>query len=161
MKLPSRLKKLGYSFIANTQISSLTIPAGLTTCTTGGSSTYESQYGPLGGANTLKELILEPGMEYIPDNLARVESTSGTHLTSISIPDSVTTIGQYAFKNNAKLTNISFPDSVTVISDNAFSGCKKLISIRWSENLEQINYEAFQNCISLEEITFQKTVNTI
>ena len=100
-------------------------------------------------------------MEYIPDNLARVESTSGTHLTSISIPDSVTTIGQYAFKNNAKLTNISFPDSVTVISDNAFSGCKKLISIRWSENLEQINYEAFQNCISLEEITFPKTVNTI
>ena len=161
VKLPSRLKKLGYSFIANTQISSLTIPAGLTTCTTGGSSTYESQYGPLGGANTLKELILEPGMEYIPDNLARVESTSGTHLTSISIPDSVTTIGQYAFKNNAKLTNISFPDSVTVISDNAFSGCKKLISIRWSENLEQINYEAFQNCISLEEITFPKTVNTI
>ena len=159
--LPSKLKKLGYSFIANTQITSLTIPAGLTTCTTGGSSTYESQYGPLGGANTLKELILEPGMEYIPDNLARVESTSGTHLTSISIPDSVTTIGQYAFKNNAKLTNISFPDSVTVISDNAFSGCKKLISIRWSENLEQINYEAFQNCISLEEITFPKTVNTI
>ncbi len=71
-------------------------------------STYESQYGPLGGANTLKVVILEPGMEYIPDNLARVESTSGTHLTSISIPDSVTTIGQYAFKNNAKLTNISF-----------------------------------------------------
>ena len=89
--ISSKLKKLGYSFIANTQITSLTIPAGLTTCTTGGSSTYESQYGPLGGANTLKELILEPGMEYIPDNLARVESTSGTHLTSISIPDSVTT----------------------------------------------------------------------
>ncbi len=159
MKLPSRLKKLGYSFIANTH-SSLTIPAGLT---------YVRQvvpvrsmmFGPLGDANTLKKVNLEPGMEYIPDNLARVESISDTHLTSVSIPDSVTTIGKYAFKNSVKLTNISIPDSVTVISDGAFYGCKKLISIRWSENLEQINYEAFENCVSLEAITFPKTVKTI
>ena len=107
-------------------------------------------FGPLGDANTLKELILEPGMECIPDNLALVKSVSNTHLTSVSIPDSVTSIGKYAFKNCVKLVNISIPDSVTVISDGAFYGCKKLISIHWSESLEQINYEAFENCVSLE-----------
>lgn len=160
VKLPSRLKKLGYSFIANTQISSLTIPAGLTYCATGGSSS-DTMFGPLGDANTLKELILEPGMECIPDNLALVKSVSNTHLTSVSIPDSVTSIGKYAFKNCVKLVNISIPDSVTVISDGAFYGCKKLISIHWSESLEQINYEAFENCVSLEAITFPKTINTI
>ena len=122
VKLPSRLKKLGYSFIANTQISSLTIPAGLTYCATGGSSS-DTMFGPLGDANTLKELILEPGMECIPDNLALVKSVSNTHLTSVSIPDSVTSIGKYAFKNCVKLVNISIPDSVTVISDGAFYGC--------------------------------------
>ncbi len=160
VKLPSRLKKLGYSFIANTQISSLTIPAGLTYCATGGSSS-DTMFGPLGDANTLKELILEPGMECIPDNLALVKSVSNTHLTSVSIPDSVTSIGKYAFKNCVKLVNISIPDSVTVISDGAFYGCKKLLSIHWSESLEQINYEAFENCVSLEAITFPKTINTI
>ena len=77
-------------------------------------------------------------MECIPDNLALVKSVSNTHLTSVSIPDSVTSIGKYAFKNCVKLVNISIPDSVTVISDGAFYGCKKLISIHWSESLEQI-----------------------
>ena len=89
-------------------------------------------------------------------NLALVKSVSNTHLTSVSIPDSVTSIGKYAFKNCVKLVNISIPDSVTVISDGAFYGCKKLISIHWSESLEQINYEAFENCVSLEAITFPK-----
>ena len=95
MKLPSRLKKLGYSFIANTQISSLTIPAGLTYCATGGSSS-DTMFGPLGDANTLKELILEPGMECIPDNLALVKScllyTSCQQLFMIALLDDVSVL---------------------------------------------------------------------
>ena len=106
---------------------SLTIPANLTSCETGGSSTYDSKYGPLGGASALSELILEPGMENIPDNLARVESTSNTHMASVSIPDSVTSIGNYAFYNCKALEETFIPGSVTSIADTAFQGWKNLV----------------------------------
>lgn len=79
-----------------------------------------------GGASALSELILEPGMENIPDNLARVESTSNTHMASVSIPDSVTSIGNYAFYNCKALEETFIPSSVTSIADTAFQGWKIL-----------------------------------
>jgi len=47
-----------------------------------------------------------------------------TSLTSITIPDSVTSIGKYAFYNCTSLTSITIPDSVTSIGSHALSGCK-------------------------------------
>ena len=160
ISLPSKLQSLGARFIAGTQVSSLTIPASLTTCNIDYDRNYD-YYGPLGGADNLTELILESGMETIPANLARVESYSGTHLKSVSIPGTVTSIGSYAFSNCLSLPSVSLPDSVTSISDNAFSGCKKLSSVHWSEKLQTIGRSAFLNCVSLEEITFPKTVKTL
>ena len=66
-------------------------------------------------------------MENIPDNLARVESTSNTHMASVSIPDSVTSIGNYAFYNCKALEETFIPGSVTSIADTAFQGWKNLV----------------------------------
>lgn len=53
-------------------------------------------------------------------------------LTSITIPNSVTVIGDQAFSNCESLTSIAIPDSVTVIGEYAFSYCKSLTSINIS-----------------------------
>ena len=156
LKLPSKLKTLGYGFISGTLVTTLTIPAGLTTCD---HSTY--YYGPLNGAKSLTELILADGMEKIPDYLAWFSTSETTHLTSVSIPDSVTSIGSYSFANCTALGELSFPDSVTSIDRDAFSGCKKLASIRWSENLQSIGSSSFANCTALETLSFPKSVKTI
>ena len=50
-------------------------------------------------------------------------------MTSVTIGNSVTKIGNYAFYNCSSLTNITIPDRVTSIGGNAFGGCSSLISI--------------------------------
>ena len=50
-------------------------------------------------------------------------------MTSITIPDSVTSIGAYAFDCCKSLTSVTIPDSVTVIGSSAFSECEALESI--------------------------------
>ena len=52
-----------------------------------------------------------------------------SNLTSITILNSVTSIGGGAFQNCSSLTSIIIPDSVTSIENNAFSGCSKLTSV--------------------------------
>ena len=54
---------------------------------------------------------------------------SCTSLTSITIPDSVTTIGAYAFSDSTSLTSIIIPDSVTTIGKSAFNDCSSLTGI--------------------------------
>ena len=52
-----------------------------------------------------------------------------TSLTSVTIPDSVTSIGNYAFYDCTSLTSVTIPDSVTSIGDIAFYGCTALKTV--------------------------------
>ena len=80
-----------------------------------------------------------------------------TSLTSVTIPDSVTSIGYEAFNYCESLTNITIPDSVTSISDFTFSDCTSLTSITISDGVTSIGHEAFYNCTSLKNIYFNGT----
>ena len=79
-------------------------------------------------------------------------------LVSITIPDSVTSIGEGAFGNNIRgdafsgctsLTSITIPDSVTSIGDYAFYGCDSLISVTIPDSVTSIGSSAFYGCSSL------------
>lgn len=72
-------------------------------------------------------------------------------LTSITIPDGITSIGMYAFSQCRSLTNITIPDSVTTISSRAFDGCCALASVTISSSINNISTRAFYNCTSLRQ----------
>jgi hypothetical protein len=70
-------------------------------------------------------------------------------LTSITIPNSVTSIGNYAFSGCSSLTSVTVPSSVTSIGDYAFYGCKSLTGITIPESITSIGSSAFSGCTSL------------
>ena len=77
-------------------------------------------------------------------------------LTSIHIPDSVTSIGDSAFCGCLSLTSIHIPNSVTSIGDSAFRGCSSLTSIYIPESVINIGNKAFESCWSLTSIVVDK-----
>ena len=85
----------------------------------------------------------------------------GTRLTSITLPQSVTSIGVSAFKDCEILTSIVLSDEITRISNMAFSGCKKLSSINLPENVTTIGSGAFEGCSSLTSISIPNKVSRI
>ena len=73
-------------------------------------------------------------------------------LTSITIPDSVTNIGNTAFGNCASLTNVSFGAGVITIGTNAFQGCSGLTNIALPASVTIIGNQAFIACAELTAI---------
>ncbi len=65
------------------------------------------------------------------------------------IPNTVTSIGEYAFYHCKSLTSITIPNSVTSIGEDAFDGCTSLTSITIPESVNSIGDFAFNNCSSL------------
>ena len=82
-------------------------------------------------------------------------------LMSITIPEGVTRIGSRAFEGCSSLTNITIPEGVTSIEDWAFSGCSSLMSITIPEGVTIIGAEAFRGCSSLKNITIPESVTSI
>ena len=82
-------------------------------------------------------------------------------LTSINIPNSVTTIGDGAFYDCDSLTSINIPNSVTTIENDAFWGCKSLTSINIPNSVTTIGDSAFGGCDSLTSINIPYSVTTI
>ena len=79
-------------------------------------------------------------------------------MTSITIPDSVKSIGKHAFDWCFELASIAIPDSVSSIGDRAFSECFALKYITIGNGVKSIGKNAFWACRALTSITFQGTI---
>ena len=77
-----------------------------------------------------------------------------------TIPNSVTSIGSYAF-SDCYITDLTIPDGVTNIGDSAFSGCIGLTSITIPDSVTSIGSFAFSNCQSLANVTIGNSVASI
>jgi hypothetical protein len=77
-----------------------------------------------------------------------------TNLTSVTIGNNITTIGQDVFANCTSLTSINIPSSVTRIWYSAFYGCTGLTSVTIGNNITTIGQDAFARYTSLTSITF-------
>ena len=82
-------------------------------------------------------------------------------VTSIAIPDSVTSIGNYAFYGCTGLTSVTIPDSVTSIGNDAFNGCTGLTSVTIPDSVTSIGYRAFNGCTKLTSVTIGNGVTSI
>ena len=65
------------------------------------------------------------------------------NLTSVTIPDGVTSIWHYAFQNCTSLTSVTIPGGVTTIGMEAFKGCNSLTSVTIPDSVTSIGKEAF------------------
>ena len=82
-------------------------------------------------------------------------------MTSIEIPNSVTSIGDYAFQSCSGLISIEIPNSVTSIGSNAFYNCSGLTSVTIPNSVTSIGSYAFQGCSGLTSVTIGNSVTSI
>ena len=83
-----------------------------------------------------------------------------TSLSSITIPNTVTSIGYYAFEM-CRFTNITIPNGITSISEGTFSYCKYLSSVTIPDAVTSIGDQAFGNCSKLSAITIPSSITSI
>ena len=104
-----------------------------------------------------KEYVVREGTEVICDcAFFCCES-----LQSITIPNSVKSIGNRAFYECKSLQSITIPNSVTSIGKEAFSCCESLQSITIPNSVKSIGNYAFRNCESLQSVTIPNSVTKI
>ena len=84
-----------------------------------------------------------------------------TALTSVTIPDNVTTIGNYAFFGCTGLTSVTIGNGVTTIGNFAFFGCTGLTSVTIPDSVTSIINYAFSGCTALTSVTIPDSVTTI
>jgi hypothetical protein len=82
-------------------------------------------------------------------------------LTSVIIPSSVTAIEPYAFFECFWLTSVTIPGSVTAIEESAFGYCGSLTSVTIPGSVTSIGDRAFRECVGLKTVTIEEGVTAI
>ena len=82
-------------------------------------------------------------------------------LMSLTIPNSVTIIGSLAFAYCSSLSSMTIPDLVTTISEGMFAGCSNLTSVTIPNSVTSIGNEAFNYCYNLTNVTIPDSVTYI
>ena len=100
----------------------------------------------------------------IPDSITHIGNQAFYYcdnLTSVIIPDSVTAIGDGAFYRCDSLMNVTMGDSVTAIGEEAFLGCDSLTAVTMGDSVTTIGEWAFSECYNLTSVTMGDSVTTI
>ena len=86
---------------------------------------------------------------------------NGEEIKDLIIPNSVRSIGDYAFVNCSGLTSVTVPNSVTEIGEGVFYGCSGLTSLTIPNSVTSIGGSAFAYCSGLTSLTIPNSVTSI
>lgn len=159
--LPSTVKSIGRLAFANCYISEtvdgVTVKSGINNITLNeGLETIGDN--AFYGCQNLTAIAL-------PSTLKTIGSMTfnTTALTTINIPESVTSVGEKAFGNSASLAEVTIPGNIKTISEGMFTACRGLKTITLEEGIETIEAQAFYDCRNpnLTSIRIPKSVTRI
>ncbi len=85
----------------------------------------------------------------------------GRNIHSVTIPQSVTSIGDYAFSHCEKMDSLTINDATTSIGNSAFDECYKLTTLSLGEKITTIGKYAFSECHKLDNVTIPPSVTSI
>jgi hypothetical protein len=181
--IPDGVTSIGQgAFATCTNLTSITIPSSVTSigdyafsdCTSltsiavsEGNIAYSSEDGVL--FNKAKTILIvcpggNSGAYEIPESVTSIGDYAFdycTSLPSITIPGSVTSIGDYAFSDCSSLASVTIPGSVTSIGYSAFYGCRSLASVTVPDSVTSIGSSVFRGCSSLANITLPNSITSI
>jgi hypothetical protein len=124
-----------------------------------------SNHAPIGGSYTSSSITIPEKATYAGDDYKVTAIGKGAFLNcpkvkTVTIPQSVTTIEEQAFKNSG-LTSIVFPSKVTTIDKQAFMGCTGLTSLTIPNHIYAIEDSAFCGCYGLTSLDLGKSVTFV
>ena len=144
--VPADITALGSGvFAQNSNITTVTVPASVTDFGATGVSATGASSGAFKGS-AVTSVIIEDGATEIP----AAAFNGAKKLTSVTIPDSVTTIGVNAFRQTA-ITELVIPETITNINNGAFRDMSALTTVTIEGNVSFTNY-AFRSCPNLTSI---------
>ena len=161
IEIPTSVTNIGSSAFSDcTSITSITLPFI-------GNGNDITHFGYIFGASDYQH-----NRNYVPTSLKEVIITNAKSIrncafykcagiTSIEIPNSVTSIEMYAFEGCTSLINIEIPNSVTSIGNEAFYGCTSLTSIEIPNSVTSIGEWAFSGCTNLTNVVIQDGLTSI
>ena len=120
-----------------------------------------STYGSYSGDVKIPERVSYNSVEFQVVGIDHNAFNMCFDLTSVEIPETVTSIGQSAFSNCHNLTTIKIPSGVTWIEPYTFTACYSLTSITIPDGVTSIRAGAFHYCTSLTSITIPDNVTSI
>jgi len=82
-------------------------------------------------------------------------------ITSVVMPNTVTSIGETAFQRCTRLTSVTFSSSLTTIGTSAFNACTALTSITLPSNITTIGIRAFSDCTALTTVSLPASITNI
>ena len=112
------------------------------------------------GAVTIPESVTYNGSIYSVTSIGEYAFRNCSDLTSVVIPNSVTYIGDYAFARCSGLTSVVIPNSVTSIGNSAFEYCSGLTSVEIPNSVTSIGAGAF-SCSGLTSVDIPESVTSI
>lgn len=108
---------------------------------------------------TAKDVVIPQAIDDCPVKMISPVSFAGTDITSVTMPDSVIIIGDFAFQSCLNLETVKFSKNLQVIDTEAFEYCISLREAILPSSLERIGSNAFYKCTALKTVKLPKNLN--